>query len=331
MGKVELKYRTFDQLMADVMVDFSNYSLEGLIEPQQLIKVAKKVSKELGLRIYKTKEDIIELDRFKAKLPNDFYVFNSGLLCGEHEVTIIPPQGIRTEEIPFPTYNEQSNVIDTCNVGLCPAPAVPSCGGCGSCPTCANETIIVPGYNPLQLYGNPCVKPRVFMDCKGASWELIQIVQTQTRKYKHFMPVQLVSTDGHLANDCPNYNIHCDNRVWIKDGFLHSNMKYGKIYISYEGMLEDSDGNLLVLDHDIINEYYEYALKERILENLEINGENVTNVLNRIAAKLRNAKIDAKSIVNTPDFDEMKKVWQTNRVAYNARYVNMFKSYGWYR
>ena len=33
---VSNKYRTFSQLMEDVSIDFSNYALEGMIEPQQL-------------------------------------------------------------------------------------------------------------------------------------------------------------------------------------------------------------------------------------------------------------------------------------------------------
>lgn len=333
MGKVELRYRTFDELLNDVMVDFTNYSLEGLIEPQQLIKVAKRISKELGLRIYKTQETILELDRFKVKLPDDFYVFNTGIMCGEHTTVSIIPQGIRTEEIPFPTplYSEQANVIDTCaGDALCPTPELPKCGGCGNCPTCTTDVIGIPGFNPLVPYGNPCAKPRVFMDCKGASWELIQIIQTQAHHYKHFMPVKLVSSAGHYSPGCPNIDVHCPDHVWIKDGFLQSNMKFGKIYMSYEGMLEDEEGNLLVLDHAIINDYYEYSLKHRILENLYFNGEDVVQKLQYIEPKLRAAKINAISIAKMPDFETMKEVWHLNRRAYNARYVNMFKSYSWY-
>ena len=38
---VSHKYRTFDQLLEDVSIDFSSYALEGMIDPAQLIKVAK--------------------------------------------------------------------------------------------------------------------------------------------------------------------------------------------------------------------------------------------------------------------------------------------------
>ena len=69
---VSHKYRTFDQLLEDVTVDFSTYALEGMIEPQQLIKVATRVNYDLGLRIHRTKEVVIDIEHNKGALPADF-------------------------------------------------------------------------------------------------------------------------------------------------------------------------------------------------------------------------------------------------------------------
>lgn len=329
--KLELRYRTFDELLSDIMVDFSSYAVENMIEPQQLIKIAKRVNKDLGLKIYKTKEGIFELNHNKIKLPDDFYVFNHGFLCGEHTERVIMPQGITTEEVPYPRYRENASVIDTCADELCPVDIpIPACGGCGTCNQCLTDEIVVPGYNPLKPYGDICVKPRVFMDCKGGSWELIQIVHTQERHYKHFFPVKLVGSEGHFEHDCPNRHFICRDEVWIKNGFLHSNMRNGKIYISYEGNMEDEEGNLLVLDHDIINTYYEWALKTKIFENLWVLGEDLERKLLYAKEELRKARVEAWSIVRTPDFDEMFDNFKANRRRYNERYVNMFKDYNWY-
>jgi hypothetical protein len=90
--------------------------------------------------------------------------------------------------------------------------------------------------------------------------------------------------------------------------------------------MEDNDGNLLVLDHPYCNEYYEYALKQRILENMVFAGENVTNQLNLIEQRIRAARNNALSFVNTPDFEEMRKMWEVNRKAQYHNYYNMFKS-----
>lgn len=331
MNNYTLKYKPFDSLVDDVMLDFKNDTLENLIDPQELIRVAKWVTDDLGLRIYKTQETILELNHHKVKLPDDFHVFNWGLLCGEGAVQIPIPQGTHMEEIPFPiTYKSvPDNNINTCTNGeICPKPA---CGGCNSCDLCNPELVLVPGYNPLRPYGDPCVKPRVFMSCKGDAFELIQVMQTQMHKWKIMLPLRLVNSTHEVASGCPNLHVNCSDHIWIKDGFLHSNLSHGKIYLNYQGALEDVDGNLLVVDDPILTLFYEYKLKDRILENLFNNGEDVERRLDRNAIRLRSARIEAKNKVNTPDFKEMSDVWKTNRRAFNARYVDMFKSYNWLR
>jgi hypothetical protein len=91
--------------------------------------------------------------------------------------------------------------------------------------------------------------------------------------------------------------------------------------------METPDGDLLVLDHPYCNEYYEYALKQRILENLIWQGENVSQQLNLIEGRLRAARNNALSFVNTPDFAEMRKLWEVNRRAQYHNYYNMFLSH----
>ena len=63
--KTEPKYRTFDELLNEVSTDFVMYNNEGLIEPAQLIKVAQRVSYDLGVRIHGTKEKVLD-DRFET-------------------------------------------------------------------------------------------------------------------------------------------------------------------------------------------------------------------------------------------------------------------------
>jgi hypothetical protein len=120
--------------------------------------------------------------------------------------------------------------------------------------------------------------------------------------------------------------------------FAQSVVDYYKIFVPEvisQGIIrvdvmEDDEGNLLVLDHPVVNEYYEYALKERILENLFLNGENTSQKLQLIQGKLRPARTNALSFINTPDFGELKRVWEKNRKAMYAKYYNMFNSYAWY-
>ena len=91
--------------------------------------------------------------------------------------------------------------------------------------------------------------------------------------------------------------------------------------------MEDEAGNLLVPDHDLLNDYYEYALKQRLLENLFMNGEDVSARLQLIEQRLKAARNQALSLVNTPNFKELQDMWWTNRRAQYSKYYDMFKSY----
>lgn len=343
-----MKYRTFNQLLDDVLVDFTNYSLEGFVEPQQLIKVAKRVNYDLGLRIMQTKETLLEVEKYRVKLPDDFYVLNFALICFEHTDHVVFPQGTHIEERKvIPTYQETPAVISPCTDGTvnctkCQS-TVCGCGQCNSCsPTPCGCTSQQPQvltacssakYDPLVPYGDQCIKPRVFMNCKGDCYELVQIVNsTQTNYYRQLLPVRILENPETVDCGCPNLYASCSATAWIKDGFLHTNFKCGKIYINYQGMMEDDDGNLLVPEHDMLNEYYEYALKKRILENLVMNDENISQAkIQLVNEGLRAARNYALTIVNTPNFAEMKRVWAANRAAQYARYYAMFKSYPWYQ
>ena len=327
-----LKYRPFESLLEDVKMDFKNYALEGRINPASLLKVAMRVSYDLGLRINITKEVVLPLENGKVRLPDDFFVMNYALICGEFTVQTIIPQGTNIQEVPYPLYQEVPGTIDKC------APPTVNCRFCNSLPCCCstvacpdhinNNTCPTPVFDTNNPYGDTCIKPRVYLDCKGNSMQLIQVINTQTRTYKYLYPVTFINKQ-FVDCDCPNLAMKCGNTAYIKDGFIFSSLKEGNFYINYQGLLEDDDGNLLVTDHPMINEFYEYALKERILENLSFEGENVIQQLQIVTPKLRAARNAALSIVNTPNFSEMAKVWAMNRKAMYGKYYDMFKSYNW--
>lgn len=319
-----LKYRTFDQLLDDVQVDFQNLALQNMIEPQQLIKLVKKINYDLGLRILHTKEALIEVHNGKAKLPDDFYVLNYSLVC-DH-VTVFQPysQGTDMQELPMiPPRYETSPVINPCTE------AIPNCQKCGT-PTNACSCTGPSNCLPAPPGEINCTKPRILMNCKGDTYELVQIVKGQSRTFKRLWPLQLITNDQTIACDCPNLYVKSPNHAWIRDGFFFTNLENANVYISYQGNMEDNDGNLLVPDHPMINEYYEYAVKKRILENLIMNDENVNQAkIQLVENGYRAARNQAMSIVNTPNFAEMKEMWWQNRRAQYGKYYDMFKSYPW--
>ena len=551
-----LKYRTFDQLMAEVYLDFTKYDIESLISPEQLLKVVKRVNYDLGLRIMMTKEDILDVEKGRVKLPDNFYTLNYGLICDETEVTVSAPQGTFIDERLITPYQETPATIDSCaapeiacrtSVNGCSCGCSDSCGCTGDCnslcPQCSAEntlcnsttttivsqpgadtrstiyncmwmmtddqaalmesfTIIIDGalytinpgnisglnalglgdfdlhfnsgdgnyylfclgthiYGEIIIYDNheqligtlthecetiitytgdttvcgwaigkkqfegttswditidgtsypisglmtlalvqlnalglgvftthvypddliiitvtgthtygvfnyglvkptameqvcspitvtagpvtttttiekdcyanpPTCKPRVILDCKDNAYELVQIVNpAMTYTYRRLLPLKILPNPQSIECGCPNLYVDVTNTAWIKDGYLYTNFSIGKVYINYQGTLEDEDHNLMVPDHDGLNDYYEYAIKSRILENLIMNDEIPGKKIELIENRLRTAKLYAHTVVNTPNFSEMKELWLANRRAQYSKYYDMFKSYSW--
>lgn len=328
MYNTSLKYRRFDQLVDEVKIDFKKFDIEQMIEDHELIKIAQKCTSILGQRVRMTKEVVLEVEKGRVRLPLDFETANFGLLCGQYSVQSILPQGTTVEEVPFPRHQDFNHNVDACSTGTicttCSAPK-PSCS-CGkkTCP----ETV-VPNYNPLVPYGDYCVKPRVFMNCKGESYELIQIVKSEVRTYSYTLPLKFRRSSQGITCDCPNLYVQSPDEVYIDKGWLYCSFEEGKVYLNYQGLLEDEDGNLLVPDHPILNEYYEYALKERILENLFIDGEDVERRYRLIVEKLRTARNEATLLVATPNFSELKKMHELNRKSQYNKYYMMFSSFGY--
>jgi hypothetical protein len=282
-----LKYRSFDSLLEDVKTDLRSISTEGNIEPAQLIKVAMRVNYDLGLRIYKTKEKMLCVEDGRVRLPDDFYVMNYALVCGEYEYSVQLPQGTNIQEV-VPEYRpwiDQLNCTDEINMGEL---------------TC------------LQKCGN--------------NYGIIQVINTEHRFFKTLMPVRFKNSE-YIDCDCPNLRTHGLDEAYIKDGFIWTSFKDANLYINYQGSLEDDNGNLLVPDHPFLNEYYEYALKKRILENAVMDGANVVPQLQLVMQEYRGARNNALSVVNTPNFSEMQKLWAANRKAMYSKYYDMFKSY----
>jgi len=326
-----LKYRTFDQLLEDVTVDFSTFALENMIEPQQLIKVAKRINYDLGLRLNQQKEILLEVCHGKVKLPDDFYTFNFAFICGnfvQHVGYDSYASGTTIMEVP---YQEVPSAVDVC------APPTVNCRTCNSNPcnkTAAcdlNFPVVDPipiNYDPNNPYGDTCIAPRVFMNCKGEKWELVQVLNSSgaTRVYSELIPLRMKPSQ-EIECDCPNLYYNTHNQGWIKGGFLFTTFETGTVYLNYQGQMEDDQGNLMVPDHDLINDYYEYALKSRILENLYMNGEDVAQRMQLIEQRMREARNKASSVVNTPNFKELEKMWWTNRKAMYGKYYYMFESY----
>ena len=365
MALTESQYRTFDDLLDSVRIDLYTWDLEGLISPQQLIKVAIRVNYDLGLRINQSRSKAIEIHKGKGKLPQDFYVMNFGLVCEEHYTEDIPTynktytegilEGIALSEnfladkfvnqsTTFTDITQGSNIINhqlhTQNI------IVQAFGPDGvaldfdiniidsdnidiistSMTTITNVKVIIMGAK-ISTMGTGSGSCPALLDCAADGTPHVHYVTNGKRTDSRSLIPLRMHRSKSVSADCFNLNVKGRYDAYIKNGFIHVNFDEGVIYVNYQSLMEDDDGNLLILDHPYCNEYYEYAIKQRIYENLFMSGENVANHLQLMEQKLRGARANALSFVNTPDFREMKDLWEMNRRAQYHNYYNMFKSY----
>ena len=293
-----LKYRTFDELLNECMLDFRKYQDNGLIEPQELIKIARKCNYELGLRIYRTKEIVLDVTRGKVKLPNDFYIMNFALALGKGRYVTYMPQGTHVEEVRQKDLKVEYQCMP-------------------KDPTPCRETVKVCGCH---------------LDCKGDLVTLMQTFNKQTYEWTEFFPLNIITDTEDFNGFCPGKYWQAAGTATIKNGWLYTSFETGKVYINYQGDMEDDEGNLLVPDHEILNEYYEYALKQRIMENVLMNDEEqnpnlLSNKLQLIEQRYRAARNNAMSLVNTPNFNELKEFVKMSRNSWYNRFYEMFSSH----
>lgn len=315
MASYVLQYRTYDQLISEVQSDMKKFAVEDLIDPQDFIKVARKCNFELGLKLHKTKEKLIEIKNGRAKLPNDFYIFNYGFIVGSYSHCEPLISGTHTVNVQVgANYTPWPDDPNFCNPTLEPEPepTSPCCGGC-------QQT-----YNRCGCI--PITSPEV--NCRGEQYVVVQKYEYYTRTWTEMYPVRLVNAGEFVDPHCLNKTINSQNTIEIKNGFIETSFKTGQIFISYQGQLIDEEGSILVPDHELLNEYYEYAVKDRVLENAIMNGETVTQLqLQLIKEGLRTSRNNSNSFINTPDYGELKRIWEVNRMAQYNKYFSMFKKF----
>jgi hypothetical protein len=165
------------------------------------------------------------------------------------------------------------------------------------------------------------------MNENGGVYWVAQQFQTRTVKYDRLVPLKLTSKSmRHAADGCVNklWN-NCAYDIDIDNGQVVVGFNHGKIYINYLSDMVDDKGNLLIINHPLLTEYYEYAIKKHLLENWMLNTQaDVERKWGHIKQELHDARIRALSFVNTPEYTEIQNMYQSNRLRFWNKYHSMF-------
>lgn len=286
-----LKYLTLDQLMASVESDLSTFADEGMINRGIAIKVIRKVNADLGLKINKERHAIVEVKHHKADLPADFQYLQLAMMSGmkqEYHTNAGEQLGNLTEEHDAPIQLPVTALCDPLAAGQ----QENSCGG---------------HFYVTQLY-----KERIV-------------------EHRELRPVRLTTRTSRL---CTAESLHHHHRgtpeyeIDIEEGFITTSFEEGTLYLNYLSDMTDEKNNVLVLDHPLLTEYYEYSVKKHLLENwmLNTNGD-VAQKLVYIKNEMKEARMRALNFINTIEYSQIREFYQQNRLQFAKKYYRMFSDY----
>jgi hypothetical protein len=179
------------------------------------------------------------------------------------------------------------------------------------------EQVDVPMNCSVDACGSDCGEFVVFQKCDKTFKEY-----TQTEL------VKVVNTPSSLLNNgCFNLGVTSINEISIKNGWIYTNFQSGTVYLNYVGDMVDDDGNLLVVDHDLINPYYEASCIYSFYRNLysNHNGDELQR-LQFWKEELRQAKFLAVGVRNMPEYNELTELFKHNRINYYNKYERYFKT-----
>lgn len=287
----QIRYITLDQLMSSVESDMSTFADEGMINRGIAIKVVRKVNEDLGLKINKERHAVIEVKNHKADLPADFQYLQLAMMSGmtqSYHTNAGEQLGNLTEEHQAPTLLPVTSLCD---------------------PLAAGQQT----------------------NDAGGKFYVTQRYQERIVEHRDLHPVRLTPMSmKHCAGDSPHrhHGREASYHIEIEEGYITTSFEEGHLFLSYLTDMTDEEGNVLVLDHPLLTEYYEYSVKKHLLENWMLNSNaDVVNKLMYIKNEQKEARIRALNFINTIEYSQIRDFFAQNRLQFAKKYYRMFSDY----
>lgn len=267
-----IKYKKAKELLDSVSEDLEAYADSGLIDNSRLYKIIRRCNAMLGEKINPEKEEIIIINNYKGRLPDDFQNMNFAFICRHKKANISFPSGFHVE------YKTLCENKATCS---------PSLSQCGK------DYVIVQKCND-----------------EFVEYSKFDNVRVTTRSFKF------------CSTSCPNMWSSCDATIDIsEDGWIKTNFQSGVLYINYVGSMEDCDGDLLILDHPMVEPYYEASVTNQIFKSLVRNkSSDVVELYKDSKMELSLAQTRAISFISVSGYDEIKDLFMAQR----RRFLNKY-------
>lgn len=124
----------------------------------------------------------------------------------------------------------------------------------------------------------------------------------------------------------PNLTKKGKYTVVIEDDHIICPFRSGELYIMYLGTMEDEFGNLMFPFHPLITPYYEWSIKEKVLQDAIFNSDgNYGELLKYAQAERVKAWLDAYNITVDKGYGEYVDYQRKKELGWYNQYFKFFQ------
>lgn len=234
-----------------VKEELKSYFDTGAVDDMMFPTYLDKCLRKLGRATYVISEQLLQIEDFQARLPDNFFAVREAWLCTD--VTGFPYQTANS-------FYSQAASETTIQV----SPVISNQVSCNSnCPpdncTCMPELIqaVYKTNNQMNI--------------------------SYTKKY--LLKPGNISVRADCTLDCANFGSSSADSFDIRDNKLVTNFRCGTVYLVFYATEYDNGGNQLIPDNYRIREYVEAFIKYKVFETLtnQTNDETFNQLQTKLA------------------------------------------------
>jgi hypothetical protein len=245
-----------EPIYAIIKEEMKSYYDTGAIDDLLFPIYTNKCLNKLGKSSYVIEEEILHMEDFEARLPDNFYAVREAWLC-----TVVNG---------FPVQSANSFYSQAASL----------------------QTIQV---SPVISGGKACTNVECQdSNCPGCMPEFIQAVYKTNNTFNHTFKREYllkpgnISTKKHCSLHCANFGASGPDSFDIRDNKFFTNFRNGHVHLIFYATEYDSCDNQLIPDNYRIKEFIELFIKYKMFETLcnQVNDET----FNQLSQKKQEAK-----------------------------------------
>jgi len=278
---------TFDQFIAEIETIFANYAETGDIDRISVKGWVITLLRGLGKNICDKRESIVEVRDSRALLPENF---KSLILALKLEPTDNFTHSER-RAVPIREYITNPVIWDGINeeyiVNNCESSLV-------------TEKLIIGGECVNNYY----------------NYEWLSIVKG----------MQKDTLDTNCYNINPQIRDTCPHKISITNRALNANFKTGKIYLQYNTLPSDADGEVVIpeITTGDIKLYIENEIKIKIAENLILNNKNAQGAGTLLALWRQDRRLLEVKARSESNWSGLSENWDKKILGKNQQNRNLY-------